>query len=100
MPLAHEHIYKFDELPLVTREGLRGAMIDGSAHLTYEWCDAGYMDWAVEAFEFDGYKLVATRPLLVTAESDPELFKLLEAALDAHFGEHIVDRLSDELEAA
>jgi len=100
--MRHEYEFNFDELPLVTRfGGFCGAFLDGTAHLSYEWCSAGYTDWAVDAFEFDGYKVGERgQPLFVTAESDPELFKLLEAALDTHFGEHIVDLLTDEMEAA
>jgi hypothetical protein len=101
MPLAHNYEYEFDELPLVKREGgWIGALIDGVADITYEWCDAGYMDWGVESFVIDGYKLGESKPITITAESDPVLFKLMSEALEARFGDHIADRLSDELEAA
>ena len=101
MARTHDYEYKFEELPLVKRDGgWVGALIDGAAHLTYEWCDAGYMDWAVEAFEIDGYSRGHSKSLIVNTESDPVLFKLMAEALEARFGESIVDVLTDELEAA
>lgn len=96
----HEYEFTFDELPLLTRQGFVGALLEGSAVISYELCD-GYMGWDVERFLFDGYKVgKQSKPLTVTAESDPELFKLLAAALDEHCGERIVDTLIDEMEAA
>ena len=93
----HEHEYEFEELPLLTREGgYIGAFLDGTASISFEWCDAGYMDWGIDHFVFEGYKTGSEcKTLFVTAESDPELFKLLEAALEKHFGEHIVEVLHD-----
>jgi hypothetical protein len=100
--MRHEYELTFDELPLVTRfGGFCGAFLEGTAHLSYEWSSAGYTDWVVDAFEFEGYKVgEAGQPLIVTAESDPALFGVLKAALDASFGERIVDLLTDEMEAA
>jgi hypothetical protein len=100
--MRHEYEFTFDELPLVKRYGgFYGAFLDGAAHLSYEWSSAGYMDWTVDAFEFGGYKIGHSGlPLIVTPMSDPALFKLLVAVLDAHFGERIVDLLTDEMEAA